>query len=125
MKFCKICDNMLYMTFNDTGEITLQCRNCCNEDNSILSDSCLYQNHSDETLLYLKSLVNRFTPQDPTLPHSQTITCPTCQGSPVRDVVYLKYNKKEMKYLYMCCNPSCLTVWKTPTYEQSMVLFQL
>jgi hypothetical protein len=126
MKFCKICDNMLYMSFNETNEnIELKCRNCCNTDETITSEACLYKNHSDETMLYLKSLVNKFTPMDPTLPHSHTIICPTCKNTTNPDVVFLKYNKKEMKYLYVCCDPNCLTVWKTPSYEQSIVLFQM
>lgn len=127
MNFCKICDNMLYMRISTDGDnkITKYCRNCCNNDDVTEIDPCLYKNHSEETTLYLKSLVNKFTPYDPTLPHSKEIPCPnpSCSNKETNDVVYLKYNKKDMKYLYLCCD--CLTVWKCPSYEQKEILFTL
>ena len=41
MKFCKECNNMLYIGIDaeDTNKLTYYCRNCGNEDNLITNDS--------------------------------------------------------------------------------------
>lgn len=58
-----------------------------------------------------KVLLNEFTRYDPTLPHVQNIKCPNeaCAsntGEKQRDVIYMKYDPTNLKYLYICnvCN---------------------
>ena len=54
-----------------------------------------------------KILLNEFTHLDPTLPHVKNIKCPK-QDCPSniegkeRDVIYLKYDKENLKFLYIC-----------------------
>ncbi len=54
-----------------------------------------------------KILLNKFTKQDPTLPHVKTIkcpneTCPTNTSSKDKDVIYIKYDAANMKFIYIC-----------------------
>ena len=51
--------------------------------------------------------MNEFTTLDPTLPHVNTIKCPSdsCKSNTMqaeRDVIYLKYDAINMKFLYIC-----------------------
>ncbi len=63
-----------------------------------------------------KILLNEFTRQDPTLPHVSTLPCPNTTGDPAsgkpicptnsgntpRDVIVIKYDAQNMKFLYIC-----------------------
>lgn len=143
MKFCVACENMMYMKFpqetseatsstqENTNDVVLYCRNCGYEESNQEFDPCFYRLSLLKDKLYYKTIINRYTPFDPTLPRSKDIPCPnlecethrTSGTRPEQDVVYLKYNKKEMKFIYLCCN--CLTAWKCPGYEQKEILFNL
>jgi DNA-directed RNA polymerase subunit M/transcription elongation factor TFIIS len=51
--------------------------------------------------------LNEFTRQDPTLPHLKTMKCPntTCAtntGAAEKDVIYIKYDPENLKFLYIC-----------------------
>ena len=60
-------------------------------------------------------MINKDLCHDPTLPKVNNILCPNddCptnkDGTP-KEVVYLKYDKDNLKYLYMCC--VCHHSWK-------------
>lgn len=142
MKFCKVCDNMLYMRLGTDAEqaggeassldnISFYCRHCGNEEDNTNFDPCLYRlSYSKDNHLYYKSLINKYTPFDPTLPRSRDIPCPNLSCPTHRhtdreeqDVVYIKYNKKDMEFVYLCCK--CLTAWKCPGYQQKEILFSL
>ena len=66
-----------------------------------------------------KILLNEFTRHDPTLPHINTLPCPNTTGNaatgkpicptnkeggakPARDVIVIKYDAQNMKFLYIC-----------------------
>ena len=63
-----------------------------------------------------KILLNEFTKEDPTLPHIDTIPCPNkgcdtnTKGKP-RDIIYLKYDPVNLKFLYIC--NVCDTQWRS------------
>jgi hypothetical protein len=43
---------------------------------------------------------------DPSLPHVNNIACPNCKGNNTEkqnDVIYIKYDAENKKYLYFCC----------------------
>lgn len=55
--------------------------------------------------------INQYTKYDPTLPHMHTIKCPnsSCDSNDEskdikQDVIYLRYDDKNMKYMYLCCH---------------------
>ena len=63
-----------------------------------------------------KILLNEFTKQDPTLPHVDTIKCPNdgCKSNTAgqkKDVIYLKYDPVNLKFLYIC--NVCDMQWKS------------
>ena len=63
-----------------------------------------------------KILLNEFTPEDPTLPHVKNIKCPNAScpsnsGSEPRDVIYIKYDAVNLKYLYICTK--CPQRWRS------------
>ena len=130
MKFCSLCDNMLYLNILDENVIKFSCRHCGYEEEDANFDPCLYRlSYSKENPLYYKSLVNKYSIYDPTLPHTKNIQCPNkdCESNlkeqKEQDVLYIKYDKVNLKYIYMCVN--CLIVWKCPNYEHKDILFQL
>jgi len=60
--------------------------------------------------------MNEFTKNDPTLPHVHNITCPNndCESNTTdkeSDIIYLKYDAVNMKFLYIC--NLCETKWRS------------
>ena len=74
-----------------------------------------------------KILLNEFTRQDPTLPHVNTLPCPNTEGyqengkvveacptntkKHPRDVIIIKYDNQNMKFIYIC--NVCGTQWRS------------
>ena len=121
MDFCKKCDNMYYMKVKsspNSGTVDSQ-----NQD---LIYYCKYCGYEDDELIKTQDLkvykftkenknkdvhINEYTKYDPTLPHMQTIKCPnvSCKSneegsSLTQDVIYMRYDDKNMKYMYLCCH---------------------
>lgn len=114
-KFCPLCRYYLYFQVikdNETADdelthLTRICRNCGysqkDETGGLITEVQLQQRASEG----YKILLNKFTRQDPTLPHVKTIkcpneNCPTNTGSTEKDVIYIKYDPVNLKYLYIC-----------------------
>lgn len=116
MKFCPTCRNYLYLNATADGELMRICRNCGYQEKDEKGGLVLETNLKETTSEGYKVLVNEFTKTDPTLPHVDTIKCPNggCAsnaGSAKRDVIYLKYDPINMKFLYIC--NVCDTQWKS------------
>jgi DNA-directed RNA polymerase subunit M/transcription elongation factor TFIIS len=122
MKFCTQCDNMYYIGTDskDSNKLQHYCRNCHHVDNSVNEEgACILQTQTIATDQQFTNVVNKYTKYDPTLPRVFTIKCPNnecnsnknveSQRNP--EVIYIRYNDTEMKYLYVCCE--CDTTWKT------------
>ena len=116
MKVCSTCQNMYVMRFQTDGTLTWKCLTCGVEENQ--EGGCLLV----ETLVQQRSsegyriLLNEFTRQDPTLPHVKNIKCPkgecasNAKGAE-RDVIYIKYDQLNMKYIYIC--NVCGDTWRS------------
>ena len=128
MRFCTKCDNMYNMKISegdDSNELIHYCRNCGNEDTTVdstnvcisttvyngdtnASSSSKTDSSVDHNVVYAK--------HDPTLPRTDKIKCPNkdCASNAAdaanAEVVYSRYNDKDMKYMYVCCK--CDTSWK-------------
>jgi DNA-directed RNA polymerase subunit M/transcription elongation factor TFIIS len=123
MNFCNICDNMYYMRINEDSKDQLQfyCRNCGNIDEILNKNSlCLSEYSEDNNNDSIIQSVNKYTKYDPTLPHIHNVQCPNdeCISNKSEDndnkkyeVVYIRYNNTDMKYVYLCCD--CDHVWKS------------
>lgn len=110
IKYCPTCSYYLYLTAEPNRLIRL-CKNCgykAEDQKGGLVLETYVQERSNEGY---KILVNEFTRQDPTLPHTKDIKCPrgdcpSNTGGADRDVIYQNYNYDAMKYIYICnvCN---------------------
>jgi len=112
MEFCKVCDNMLYLS-NREDELIYLCKKCGNEsdrdDGNTLISSMTLSKQKQYT-----SVINKYTKLDPTLPRIQNVPCPNekCENHTLgRDIIYVRYDNVDLKYAYLC--PMCDTVWKT------------
>jgi DNA-directed RNA polymerase subunit M/transcription elongation factor TFIIS len=105
IRFCPTCR---YYLFLQSGSNTLQrlCRNCRYTEND--EKGGLVMEQSSETSEGYKILVNEFTRYDVRLPHIvKTLRCPepackTNQGEAESDILYIKYDAANLKYLYIC-----------------------
>ena len=93
------------------------CRNCGYQEQHTDGGLILEIDLKEKTSEGYKILMNQFTDQDPTLPHVSTIKCPNeaCESNPPtnleKDVIYLKYDTINMKFLYIC--NLCKTQWRS------------
>ena len=120
MKFCVNCENMYYITINETdpNKLSYYCRNCGHKDADAFTEGvCVLNTHinSGAQTVNTQNIINKFTKLDPTLPRVYNIPCPneeckTNTENKSREVLYIRYHDDKLLYLYMCC--VCDTVWK-------------
>ena len=124
MRFCQSCNNMLYLGINpdNSNELTYYCRLCGNKD-VIVSESgiCVLNTQFSQSEQKFNHIINEYTKLDPTLPRIYNVKCPNdkCNTNSTIDtetpspaeVIYLRYDDSNLKYLYMCV--TCDTTWKT------------
>jgi len=123
--FCPVCRYYLYLKEEETQEekksetkekILLRlCRNCGYQERR-MGGLILEIDLKEKTSEGYKILMNQFTDQDPTLPHVNTIKCPntncdTNTSNKEKDVIYLKYDAVNMKFLYIC--NVCKAHWRS------------
>lgn len=121
MHFCSICKNMYYIRVNEKNPNKLEyyCRNCGNEDHLIAVDNiCVSKTFIKKGEQSFSNLINKYTKLDPTLPRINNILCPnvdceTNKKDKEREIIYIRYDDTNMKYIYMCC--SCDTLWQNQT----------
>lgn len=125
---------MYYIGLSETNgdKMIYYCRNCGYKDlESTEEGSCVLKTWIQKSNLTFNHIVNDYTKLDPTLPRIYNIPCPneaciTHTGSgekkppgssgsgdkkPPSEVIYMRYDDENMKYLYICVN--CNTNWKT------------
>lgn len=120
MEFCVFCDNMLYVKNakeeEDQFDVKYYCKNCnysksiSDKKESLLLINNLYSTERSHALY-----VNPDIEHDPTLPHVDNIDCPNeaCiakKSKQSNDVIYLKYDVPNIRYLYFCVH--CKHFWK-------------
>ena len=121
MKFCNECNNMLYTRIDqEDNSLQYNCKNCGfeSEKSQLTADSCIYKKDYDLGEISYEYMINEFTCEDPTLPRVNDIKCVNkdcVTNTPdypenEREVVFIKYDKKKMNFVYICCK--CKTVWK-------------
>jgi hypothetical protein len=116
MKFCSVCDNMMYLNLDEEERLTYRCKNCANvESGDGLNSACvLGRNYIDDETKF-RQYVNPNIKYDPTLPRVNTIPCvnQACTKPSDKDdeVIYVKYDRTNVRYMYYCC--FCETFWKS------------
>lgn len=120
MHFCKVCQNMYYISINpdDDNKLMYYCRNCGNKDLNIsveyVTISTTQLKKSEQEFSHI---INKYTKLDPTLPRVSNILCPNAEcntnndGDKSREIIYIRYDDINMKYVYLCS--TCDTIWKT------------
>ena len=121
MHFCSHCNNMYYIRINsdDPNKLVYYCRNCGNEDNLLTTDNvCVSKTNLKKSDQSFNHIINKYTKYDPTLPRINKILCPnpdctTNTKDTPREIIYIRYDDTNMKYVYLCS--TCDTVWQTTT----------
>jgi DNA-directed RNA polymerase subunit M/transcription elongation factor TFIIS len=122
MKFCEICNNMLYMKLGEADELVMYCKNCGfntkpkNDATTASSKDvmCVFQSSIGDEQADYKQYMTKDVKYDRTLPRVRHIKCinSKCTSTDAdREVIYIKYDQANLKFLYFCC--TCETFWKT------------
>lgn len=117
MHFCSVCQNMYYIRINatDTNKLIYYCRHCGNEDSTISNENvCVSKTQLKKSEQSFHHVINQYTKLDPTLPRINNILCPNAEcetntKEKPREIIYIRYDDKNMKYVYLCS--TCNTVW--------------
>jgi DNA-directed RNA polymerase subunit M/transcription elongation factor TFIIS len=118
---CPVCDYYMPLATKAAstkgGDLARVCKNCGNvedEKKGLVMEVIVQEKASESYNVF----VNEFTEQDPRLPHISILKCPNATGCPSRtnpsvkpDIIYLKYDAANMKFLYICTH--CHTQWKS------------
>ena len=117
MHFCDNCDNMFYIRINgdDCNVLEYYCRNCGNTDTNTDAINICIINKQHDSSNSLEYILNKYTKLDPTLPRVNNINCPnheckTNTSNADREIIYIRYDNVNMKYLYLCS--TCDFSWK-------------
>jgi DNA-directed RNA polymerase subunit M/transcription elongation factor TFIIS len=116
IRFCSNCNNKYYHNI-DNNELKYYCRVCGNVEHNIAKEAlCVLDTQFQKESKNFDHLVNKYTKLDPTLPRINKILCPnpectTNTEHTEREIIYLRYDDVNIKYIYVCS--TCDTVWKT------------
>ena len=116
---------MYYITIRSdkTDSLSYYCRSCGNVDSEMDEDViCVLNTQIKKENPHFDQIVNKYTKLDPTLPRIYNLPCPNINclietkteikketQKETNEVLYIRYNDNELKYLYMCCK--CDHVW--------------
>lgn len=115
MKFCDYCNNMLYVNIDDRKHLLYYCKSCGykNSEGEGTKSVCITEDNKINDFTKYSQYINPYLKHDPCLPRVNNITCPneTCSKPPSKDneVIYIKYDAHNMKYIYNCCD--CNHFW--------------
>jgi len=109
---------MYYIRINsdNANKLVYYCRNCGNEDQSITTNNVtVSKTYIKITEKSFSHIINKYTKLDPTLPRVNNILCPNADCSTntkdkEREIIYIRYDDVNMKYVYLCCD--CDSVWQ-------------
>jgi len=119
MHFCTECSNMYYIRIDseNTNKLIYYCRHCGNEDPNLTVDNVsVSKTQIKRSEQKFSNIINQYTKLDPTLPRVNRIKCPnidcdTNKKDSEREIIYIRYDDINMKYIYLCS--TCDTVWKS------------
>jgi len=110
MKFCPQCENMLYLSQLTSTKLVYMCKYCGHTQDAQTDELNIFEvslKSSEDT----QYLINEYTKYDMTLPRIQDMDCPNMEcpsrkNTKEKDIIYIRYNEEDMKYLYLCgvCN---------------------
>ena len=102
------------------------CRNCGHRE-PVREEICVSKLQIKSIAQNYGNIINRYTKLDPTLPRIGHVKCPnalcasnpqtsdsssaSASGSVPREVIYIRYDEENMKYVYLCA--VCDALWST------------
>ena len=108
MRFCEYCHNFLYIDLDEKKNLLYYCKNCNNqiiekrENGSI----CVIDDNKVDDVTKYSQYINKYLKHDPSLPRVNNIKCtnPECTkpGDKENEIIYVKYDFTNMKYIYSC-----------------------
>ena len=117
--FCPTCQNMMYLAMNQssagsTDTLEYFCR-CCKHVEPIVNQNMvipIMKTSVENRDTQFSLIVNEYTKFDPTLPRIHNIPCPNpeCATKEGKEVIYIRYDDTNLKYLYLCTE--CDKLWK-------------
>lgn len=119
MHFCSNCSNMYYIRINadDPNKLVYYCRKCGNEDTTlaVAENVCVSKTQIKKSEQSFNHIINKYTKFDPTLPRINNILCPnsdcpTNTDGKEREIIYIRFDDVNMKYVYLCSE--CDTAWQ-------------
>lgn len=126
MRFCAICDNMLYVDVRDNNDVSWTCMRCGNRevaDSGQESFAVSTVDYRNEMAKY-QHLMTPYIHDDPTIPHVSNIPCPnaacTRPEKEQPDVMYVKYDARNLRFLYSCAH--CRFFWVLRAESQEPIL---
>jgi DNA-directed RNA polymerase subunit M/transcription elongation factor TFIIS len=106
MDFCPRCDNMLFINVSDSESknLVMYCKNCQFSEEKDQKTTLIIDDNKVSDVINYSMFLNKNIKYDSTLPHVDNIACTysDCKKSK-NDVIYLKYDFVNMKYIYYCC----------------------
>jgi len=110
---------MYYLRIDEQNpnKLDYYCRNCGNEDKILAQDNmCVSKTFIKKSDNSFNHIINEYTKLDPTLPRVSTILCPNSEcetntNKKKREIIYIRYDDTNMKYVYLCSE--CSTIWQT------------
>ena len=110
MKFCPVCENMMYHKISKEKDvsngITLFCRKCGNEE-PIPTTECVSRRVLKPTAV-AKPVLSKYAKFDPTLPRV-TMKCAASEACPNTTIIVVRYAEAQLKYIHLC--PECNGTW--------------
>jgi hypothetical protein len=106
---------MLYIKLGDAGELILYCKNCSyisQPESNEHGMMCVFSSAAGENEADYKQYMTKDIKNDNTLPRVRHIKCPNadCKSTDKdREVIYMKYDHTNLKYIYFCC--TCENFW--------------
>jgi DNA-directed RNA polymerase subunit M/transcription elongation factor TFIIS len=111
---------------NGSSSLVHYCRNCGHRE-PVREEICVSKLQIKSTAQNYGNIINRYTKLDPTLPRIGHVKCPNalCASNPQtsdsssgsgsasvpREVIYIRYDEENMKYVYLCA--VCDALWST------------
>lgn len=112
MKFCEVCDNLLYVKLAD-GNVIHQCNYCGWSCPAGDSDGPICETDYRDDRAKYHHLLTPLIHEDPTLPRVENVPCPNKDCTrPARkkgSVLYIKYDPVNLRFLYSCSY--CKSFW--------------
>jgi len=107
INFCTVCNTVYYPKI-EGDELMSICRNCGNKD--VADNHIVHRNEykGDNVVVDPKDIINPYLKYDNTLPRTNKVTCPYCDGN---NALFFKYNNNDMALLYMCLVEGCNNYW--------------